>query len=103
MIVLKKRLRTTRKRKMILPEYLSYYVKLIKMPNSRSNEFSDELVWAASWLYRATDDSRYRIEAETLFNEYSLNSTSGFSWDGKISGADVCKTAKKLVMLVNNI
>lgn len=55
----------------------------------RSNEFSDELAWAASWLYRATGNSSYRIDAETFYNEYDLLGTADFSWDAKISGADV--------------
>lgn len=55
----------------------------------RSNSFHDELVWAASWLYRATGGSNYRVDAENFFNEYNLLDTSGFSWDAKISGADV--------------
>lgn len=59
----------------------------------RSNDYSDELVWAASWLYRATNDSRYRTDAERFFNEYNLLSATGFSWDAKISGADVSVAA----------
>ncbi|XP_037025017.1 endoglucanase A-like [Bradysia coprophila] len=54
-----------------------------------SNDFADELVWAASWLYRATGDSSYRVDADNFCDEYGLQETNGFSWDAKISGADV--------------
>ncbi|KAJ6643786.1 Endoglucanase E-4 [Pseudolycoriella hygida] len=63
-----------------VPEATPYYT---------SNGFADELVWAASWLFRATNDIRYRTDADDLIVEYDLSSATGFSWDSKISGADV--------------
>jgi hypothetical protein len=32
----------------------------------------DELVWAAAWLYRATNDTTYLNNAESLYNEFGL-------------------------------
>jgi endoglucanase len=50
----------------------------------------DELVWAAAWLYRATNDTTYLNTAESLYNEFGLGSANGgLDWDGKVSGVQV--------------
>jgi hypothetical protein len=35
----------------------------------RSWDYRDELVWAAVWLYRATNDNTYLNTAESLYKE----------------------------------
>lgn len=56
----------------------------------RSYDYRDELVWAAAWLYRATNDSTYLNTAESLYNEFGLQDWNGaLSWDAKVSGAQV--------------
>lgn len=72
-----------------------FEVVLVVLKCYRSNDYSDELVWAASWLYRATNDIRYLQDAEVFINLYNLMETSGFSWDAKISGADVSASVKQ--------
>nr|AGP76397.1 endo-beta-1,4-glucanase [Amitermes dentatus] len=55
-----------------------------------SADYSDELVWAAAWLYRATNDSSYLNDAESLYNEFGLQSWGGgLNWDSKVSGVQV--------------
>jgi len=55
----------------------------------RSSDYKDELVWAAVWLYRATNDNTYLNTAESLYNEFGLGSENGLDWDGKVSGVQV--------------
>nr|AGP76427.1 endo-beta-1,4-glucanase 1 [Rhynchotermes bulbinasus] len=55
-----------------------------------SADYRDELVWAATWLYRATNDSSYLNTAESLYNEFGLRSWGGgLNWDSKVSGVQV--------------
>ncbi|XP_069681404.1 endoglucanase E-4-like [Periplaneta americana] len=55
-----------------------------------SHNYEDELVWGATWLYKATGDQSYLTRAEQLYAEFDLGSWVGrFDWDWKNSGADV--------------
>nr|AGP76413.1 endo-beta-1,4-glucanase 2 [Microtermes pallidus] len=55
-----------------------------------SSDYRDELVWAAAWLYRATNDSTYLNNAESLYNQFGLQDwKGGFSWDAKVSGVQL--------------
>ncbi|CAG8735225.1 15667_t:CDS:2, partial [Racocetra persica] len=55
-----------------------------------SSNYSDELVWGALWLYKATNDTSYLDKAVNYFN---INSMSGskkvFNWDEKSGGCYV--------------
>ena len=56
----------------------------------RSGDYKDELVWAAAWLYRATNDNSYLNTAESLYNEFGLQSWGGaLNWDNKVGGVQV--------------
>jgi len=56
----------------------------------RSWDYRDEIVWAAAWLYRATNEGSYLTTAESLYTQFGLQSLSGgFDWDDKISGIHV--------------
>jgi len=56
----------------------------------RSGDYRDELVWAAAWLYRATNNNTYLNTAESLYNEFGLQYWNGaFNWDNKVSGLQV--------------
>ena len=56
----------------------------------RSWDYKDELVWAATWLYRATNDSTYLNTAESLYKEFGLVYSVGIlSWDNKVTGLQV--------------
>jgi hypothetical protein len=56
----------------------------------RSSEYKDELVWAAAWLYRATNDTTYFNTAESLYTQFGLGSADGWlDWDDKTSGVQV--------------
>nr|AGS32241.1 endo-beta-1,4-glucanase [Coptotermes gestroi] len=55
-----------------------------------SGDYKDELVWAATWLYRATNDDAYLTKAESLYNEFGLGNWNGaLNWDNKVSGVQV--------------
>nr|AXQ39851.1 beta-1,4-endoglucanase [Mastotermes darwiniensis] len=55
-----------------------------------SYDYSDELVWGALWLYRATNNKEYLNTAEQLYNEFGLQYWNGdFGWDTKTSGVQV--------------
>jgi len=56
----------------------------------RSWDYRDELVWAAAWLYRATNDITYLNTAESLYNEFGLQYWNGnLGWDNKVTGVQV--------------
>jgi len=55
-----------------------------------SADYRDELVWAAAWLYRATNDNSYLNTAESLYDEFGLQNWGGaLNWDSKVSGVQV--------------
>nr|AGP76425.1 endo-beta-1,4-glucanase 2 [Pericapritermes sp. PpEG2] len=55
-----------------------------------SGDYRDELVWAAAWLYSATNDNNYLNIAESLYNEFGIQYWGGaFNWDNKASGVQV--------------
>lgn len=49
--------------------------------------FNDELVWAATWLYKATGKQTYLDKAESLYE--GVNSSGSHDWDNKSAGAAV--------------
>jgi hypothetical protein len=56
----------------------------------RSWDFRDEIVWAAAWLFRATNENSYLTTAESLYSQFGLQHwNGGFDWDTKISGIQV--------------
>lgn len=54
-------------------------------------DLQDELVWGASWMYKATNDNTYYqylvSNGATLGG--TTTSTNAFSWDNKYAGAQV--------------
>lgn len=69
-----------------IPEVATYY---------NSTGYGDELLWAASWLYHATNDDSY-LEYVTGQNgeDYAQwGSPTWFSWDNKLAGTQVSRTA----------
>ena len=53
---------------------------------SRSNEFTDELCWAATWLYRATGEQQYLDKA---LQYYSSATPQDSTWKDKHAGAQL--------------
>ena len=49
----------------------------------------DELVWAAVWLYRATDNTYYLDQAENFYAESAFYTPRSFDWDDKRAGVMV--------------
>lgn len=49
----------------------------------RSGNYTDEMTWAAAWLYKATNDQQYLTDAEQT---YIPGAAWGFSWDEKLAG-----------------
>ena len=54
--------------------------------HTRSTGFTDELCWAATWLYRATGEQQYLDKAVQY---YSSGTPWAFSWDDKNAGAQL--------------
>ena len=76
----------------IIPIFMAAGItNLTFLTNSyRTWDYRDELVWAAAWLYRATNDTTYLNTAESLYNEFGLGSANGWlDWDEKVSGVQV--------------
>jgi len=64
-----------------IPEVQSYY---------NSTGYGDELLWAASWLYHATEDQIYLDFVSENGEEFgNFGSPSWFSWDNKLPGTHV--------------
>ena len=60
------------------PEYTSY------------SGFTDELIWGANWLYRATDDQQYLDLAKQYAEEFNIYPGNGtLSWDDKTAGSAI--------------
>ena len=67
----------------------------------RSWDFTDELVWAAAWLFRATNNNTYLNTAESLYKQFGLQSWNfGLNWDNKVSGVRV-RYIKKFTFTVS--
>jgi hypothetical protein len=67
----------------------------------RSWDFRDELVWAAAWLFRATNENTYLNTAESLYTQFGLQHwNGGFDWDTKVSGVQV-KYVKKFTFTLS--
>ncbi|XP_025082994.1 uncharacterized protein LOC112557393 isoform X1 [Pomacea canaliculata] len=49
----------------------------------KSGNYTDEMTWAAAWLYKATNDQQYLTDAEQT---YIPGAAWGFSWDEKLAG-----------------
>ncbi|GFG41057.1 hypothetical protein Cfor_04533 [Coptotermes formosanus] len=59
-------------------------------PSYVSYTYNDELVWGATWLYRATGNKSFLRTAEQLYKEFDLlYMDTGFTWDSKVSGVEV--------------
>ena len=56
--------------------------------DSSWSRYGDELAWAATWMYRATDKSAYLEDARSHLKEFGLDSIrpEGFNWDNKHAG-----------------
>jgi hypothetical protein len=66
-----------------IPDAANYY-------NSWSG-YNDELVWGATWLYKATGNTSYLNKAESYYQQYigGLNNGWTQSWDNKSYGAAI--------------
>jgi hypothetical protein len=52
--------------------------------------FGDELGWSAAWLYRATNEAKYKTDVDKHWSQFNLGSKSQqFSWDDKKPGLQV--------------
>ncbi|RID58105.1 hypothetical protein BRARA_F01424 [Brassica rapa] len=64
-----------------IPKVQSYY---------NSTGYGDELLWAASWLYHATEDKTYLDFVSKNGDEFgNFGSPSWFSWDNKLPGTQI--------------
>ena len=61
----------------------------------RSNAYEDELAWAGAWLFKATNDSQYKQQAEQF---YPGGASWGQSWDDKLASTQV-KQLKFIIFL----
>jgi len=50
--------------------------------------YHDELVWAAAWLAKSTNESEYKDKAEEFYNQFGdvQSAPDDFSWDDKTAG-----------------
>ena len=79
-----------------IPKVQSYY---------NSTGYRDELLWAASWLYHATEDKTYLDFVSKNGDEFAnFGSPSWFSWDNKLPGTQVTsyKIMDHVLVLFNN-
>uniref|UniRef100_H2Z0W9 Endoglucanase n=1 Tax=Ciona savignyi TaxID=51511 RepID=H2Z0W9_CIOSA len=53
--------------------------------------YKDELAWAASWLYFATEEQEFLTDAQAKYNEFNLDNRkpAGFHWDDKTAGVQL--------------
>jgi len=61
-----------------------------KFLSSSWSGYGDELGWSAAWLYRATNEQKFRDDVDRHWNEFGLGSQpTQFSWDDKKAGLQV--------------
>lgn len=75
-------------------EYRGSYSKSVPQVQQfyNSSKYEDELLWAASWLYHATEDPMY-LNYVTVRNGKTFGNwgnPSWFSWDNKLAATQVC-------------
>ncbi|XP_072033079.1 endoglucanase E-4-like [Amphiura filiformis] len=64
-----------------IPEAAEYY---------SSTAYGDELAWAASWIYFASNEASYLTAAENHYNSFNLHNVAwAFSWDDKEAGVQL--------------
>jgi len=53
--------------------------------------YTDELIWSAAWLYKATGNETYLADAEQMYTRAggSYLTEQEYSWDQKMIGAQV--------------
>jgi len=63
-----------KERHIIIPKFIAARITNLTVItiSNRSGDCRDELVWAAEWLYRASDDNTYFNTAESLYNKFGL-------------------------------
>lgn len=55
-----------------------------------STDYGDELAWAAAWLYKASNESRYLEEAEHHYQHFHLRERPNeFFYNKKVAGVQV--------------
>ena len=60
------------------------------MLSTSSDRYEDELIWAAAWLYKATEDSAYLTKAEEMYASRQQTWVSwSFDWADKLPGAQM--------------
>ncbi len=61
------------------------------------SSYEDDLVWGSLWLYQATNENKYLVNAEDFYKSTKLNEggssikkyTECLSWDDKVNGCEV--------------
>lgn len=57
-----------------------------------STDYGDELAWAAAWLFKATNDSRYLEDAEHHYQHFHLKERPNeFFYNKKVAGVQVSR------------
>ncbi|XP_002739546.1 endoglucanase F-like [Saccoglossus kowalevskii] len=60
------------------------------MGSYASTDHIDDMVWAAAWLYRATNDNKYMDDAKRMYDEsYFSRRSFAFGWDDKRPGVNM--------------
>ena len=79
-----------------IPKVATYY---------NSTGYGDELLWAASWLYHATDDDSYLkyVTGQNGEDYAQWGSPTWFSWDNKLAGTQVSFTYQEMVDLFSSL
>lgn len=55
-----------------------------------STDYGDELVWAAAWLFKATEDRKYLDAAERHYQQFHLEKRPNeFFYNKKLAGIQV--------------
>ncbi|XP_010536354.1 PREDICTED: endoglucanase 10-like [Tarenaya hassleriana] len=69
----------------------SYSVNIPEVqPFYNSTGYGDELLWAASWLYHATEDKSYLEYVSEKGSDFgNFGNPTWFSWDNKLAGTQV--------------
>ena len=71
--------------------WLKHNIFYVSLAIHRSSGYTDDLLYAAAMLYKATGDEAFLVDAENKYQEFGFDYATSwaFDWSDKLMGAKV--------------
>lgn len=78
-------------------------LRVVKSYYASVSGYMDELLWGATWLYRATDNDHYMSYVVDMAHQLGGLSwaMSEFSWDVKFAGVQLLASMVSILLLID--